>query len=64
MKESYGLGLTVGPDSFGHGGARAIHMEVIPSKGLVLIWMVQHQGFPGQGGRACGAFQQRALNGR
>lgn len=63
MKEGYGLGLTVGPDSFGHGGAQATHMEVIPSKGLVLIWMVQHQGFPGQGGRARGAFQQWAIKG-
>ncbi|MGA0132945.1 MAG: serine hydrolase domain-containing protein [Opitutales bacterium] len=64
MKESYGLGLTVGPDSFGHGGAQATHMEVIPSKGVVLIWMVQHQGFPGQGGRARGTFQQWALRNR
>lgn len=64
MKESYGLGLTVGPDGFGHGGAQATHMEVIPSKGLVLVWMVQHQGFPGQGAKARGVFQQWALKGR
>lgn len=64
MKESYGLGLQVGPDSFGHGGAQATHMEVRPLKGLVFVWMVQHQGYPGQGAKARGVFVDAVLKGR
>ena len=29
--------------------------------GLVLVWMVQHAGFPGEGGKAQGAFRQAAV---
>ena len=61
VKESYGLGFSVGGDSFGHGGAHATNMEVRPSKGLVLIWMVQHGGFPGNGGNAQGVFKNWAI---
>ena len=61
LKESYGLGLTVGPDSFGHGGAQATGMEIRTKDGLVLVWMVQHQGFPGKGGQAQGEFKKAAV---
>jgi CubicO group peptidase (beta-lactamase class C family) len=61
LKESYGLGLTVGPDGFGHGGAHATNMEIRPKEGLVLIWMVQHAGFPGEGAKAQAAFRRAAL---
>jgi len=60
IRNSYGLGLSVGPDWFGHGGAHATNMEVHPSKELVLVWMVQHGGFPGQGAKAQGVFKDRA----
>ena len=43
-----------GPDFFGHGGAQATAMEVRTKDGLVVVWMVQHQGFPGKGGQAQG----------
>jgi len=61
LKESYGLGLAVGPDFFGHGGAQATNMEVRTKDGLVVVWMVQHQGFPGKGGQAQGEFRKWAL---
>ena len=61
MKESYGLGFSVGADSFGHGGAHATNMEVRPGKGLVIVWMVQHGGFPGDGAKAQGAFKAWAV---
>lgn len=60
LKESYGLGFSVGGDSFGHGGAHATNMEIRPSKGLAIIWMVQHGGFPGEGGKAQGVFKDWA----
>ncbi|MFT6378730.1 MAG: CubicO group peptidase (beta-lactamase class C family) [Akkermansiaceae bacterium] len=56
LKQSYGLGLSVGGDWFGHGGAHATNMEIRPDEGLVLIWMVQHGGYPGEGGKAQGVF--------
>jgi len=61
VKQSYGLGLAVGPDWFGHGGAHATNMEIYPSKGIVVIWMVQHGGFPGKGAQARGVFKNWAL---
>lgn len=60
LKQSYGLGLSVGGDWFGHGGAHATNMEIRPQEGLVLIWMVQHGGFPGEGGKAQGVFKNWA----
>jgi len=61
IPNSYGLGLAIGPDWFGHGGAHATNMEIRPKQGLVMIWMVQHSGFPGDGGKAQGAFKTWAL---
>ena len=61
VQESYGLGFSVGGDSFGHGGAQATNMEVRPKQGLVIVWMVQHAGFPLDGDKAQGAFKQWAL---
>jgi CubicO group peptidase (beta-lactamase class C family) len=62
IKESYGLGFSVSQDSYGHGGAQATNMEIRSGKGLVLVWMVQHSGFPGDGGKAQGAFKNWALD--
>ncbi len=60
LKESYGFGLSVSPDSFGHGGAYATNMTISPKHGIVTIWMIQHAGFPGEGGKAQGAFNAAA----
>lgn len=61
VKESYGLGFSVNGDSFGHGGAHASNMEVHRGKGIATIWMVQHGGFVGDGGKAQGVFKQWAI---
>jgi CubicO group peptidase (beta-lactamase class C family) len=61
VPDSYGFGLAVGTDWFGHGGAFATNMEIRPAKGIVLIWMVQHSGFPGEGAKAQGVFRNWAL---
>jgi CubicO group peptidase (beta-lactamase class C family) len=61
VTNNYGLGCAAGNDWFGHGGAHATNMEVRPGKGLVLIWMVQHAGFPGDGEKSQDAFRQWAL---
>jgi len=61
VKESYGFGLAVGADWFGHGGAFATNMEIRPAKELVIIWMVQHNGFPGNGANAQRVFRNWAM---
>ena len=61
VKNSYGLGFSVGEDWFGHGGAHATSMEIHPNRGIALIWMVQHAGFPGDGRSAQGIFKRWAL---
>jgi CubicO group peptidase (beta-lactamase class C family) len=60
VKESYGLGLSVGTGTFGHGGAYSTDMQVDTKRGLVFVWMVQHAGFPGEGGKAKGEFLEAA----
>lgn len=61
MKESYGLGWSVEPgSSFGHGGALSTNMTVHTKRGLVTVYLVQHAGYPGDGGKAIEAFRTAA----
>jgi CubicO group peptidase (beta-lactamase class C family) len=60
LKESYGLGWSAGGATFSHGGAYATNMSIDTKRGLVTVWMVQHAGFPGNGGQAQGAFRKAA----
>jgi CubicO group peptidase (beta-lactamase class C family) len=60
LKESYGLGWAVGDGWYGHGGAYATDMVINTKLGVVLVYLVQHNGFPGEGGKGKGAFQQAA----
>jgi len=61
LKEGYGFGFQVSPTTFGHGGAHATNMTVDTARGLVTVWMIQHAGFPGEGGKAQGEFQKAAF---
>jgi CubicO group peptidase (beta-lactamase class C family) len=58
IKEEYGLGFATSPNWCGHGGAHATNMIIDRGRGLILIWMVQHAGFPGNGSKAQEAFKQ------
>jgi len=51
----------VGTDWCGHGGAYATNMQIDRRRGLVLVWMVQHNGFPGDGAKSQDAFKQAAI---
>lgn len=62
MKESYGLGWSVGGTTCGHGGAQSTSMNIDFKRGLVTIFMVQHAGFPGDGGQSRGAFEKAAAS--
>jgi CubicO group peptidase (beta-lactamase class C family) len=61
VKDSYGFGWAAGPDWTGHGGAESTNMEINRKYGLIFIFMVQHAGFPNDGGRSRDAFKQAAL---
>ena len=60
LKVSYGLGWSVGGDTFGHGGALATNMSIDAKRGLITVFLVQHAGFPGNGGQSLAAFQKAA----
>jgi CubicO group peptidase (beta-lactamase class C family) len=59
VKVAYGLGWSAG-DNYGHGGAFATNMNVDARRGLITVWMVQHAGFPGDGGKSQSAFRKAA----
>ena len=61
LSDSYGFGWSAGGTWAGHGGAYATNMQVDFQRGLVFIYMVQHSGFPGSGGKAFDAFKTTAL---
>ncbi len=60
IKQSYGLGWGVGGSGYGHGGAYATDMLIDAKHGLVYVYMIQHAGFPGDGGKAKEAFHKAA----
>ncbi len=60
VNANYGLGWETGDGRFGHGGAMATHMLIDTKRGLITVFLVQHAGFPGDGGQAQGAFRKAA----
>jgi CubicO group peptidase (beta-lactamase class C family) len=61
LKDSYGLGFAVGQHEFGHGGAYSTNSTADSQHGLIFIWLVQHDGFPGEGRNAESTFRRTAL---
>lgn len=57
----YGFGFSTGGERFGHGGAYSTNSYYDRKHGLILIWLVQHAGFPGKGGESQEAFRQAAI---
>ncbi len=60
LKNGYGFGFTVSPDNVGHGGAYSTLTTLEKKSGLILVWLVQHAGFPGKGGEAKDTFRKAA----
>jgi CubicO group peptidase (beta-lactamase class C family) len=50
IKDSYGLGWSVGDSSFSHGGAYSTHLGIDTQRQLVTVFMVQHAGYGGADG--------------
>jgi CubicO group peptidase (beta-lactamase class C family) len=61
LTPTWGLGWALGGDTFGHGGAHATNMMIDPKRGLITVFMVQHAGFPGEGGKSHDTFRRAAL---
>ncbi|MGE5608743.1 MAG: serine hydrolase domain-containing protein [Bacillota bacterium] len=54
---------TVSPGGFGHGGAYSTNMWIDPQQQRVLIFMVQHAGYPGtDGGKILPTFTKAAID--
>jgi CubicO group peptidase (beta-lactamase class C family) len=61
VKQSWGLGFSLGGEgSFGHGGALSTNMNIDTKTGMITVFLVQHQGFPGNGNQSQTAFRNAA----
>ncbi|HEY1784140.1 MAG TPA: serine hydrolase domain-containing protein, partial [Pirellulales bacterium] len=60
LKDNYGFGWSTGHGHAGHGGAFATDMSIDRKNDLVLVYLIQHKGFPGNGKDARGAFENAA----
>jgi CubicO group peptidase (beta-lactamase class C family) len=57
LDTSYGYGWDTPADGrFGHGGAYATQMYMDPATGLITSLLLQHDGFPGKGGKCHALF--------
>jgi CubicO group peptidase (beta-lactamase class C family) len=61
IKDSYGFGWAVGTTWCGHGGAYSTDMMIDREHGLIMVWLVQHAGYPGDGRNSHAAFKAAAL---
>ena len=60
IKQNWGVGWILADGNYGHGGAYATNMNIDTKRGLVAIFMVQHNGFPGNGAEAQGTWRKAA----
>ena len=61
IKKSYGFGFSVSPSGWGHAGAYSTNTSVDTKTGLILVWLVQHAGFPGEGKNSQAEFRKAAM---
>lgn len=61
IKNGYGLGFSIGKGQIGHGCAYSTRTNIETESGLILVWLVQHAGFPGDGKKSQDAFRKAAL---
>lgn len=61
VSHEYGFGFSIGGHRVGHGGAYSTNSYFDKDQNLILIWLVQHAGFPGDGARAQDEFRKAAI---
>jgi CubicO group peptidase (beta-lactamase class C family) len=59
---NYGLGMVTDEDHIGHGGAYSTDSRIAKKHGLILIFLVQHAGWPEGGDNILGIFHKAALD--
>ena len=64
VENQYGYGWDTSDGKFGHGGALSTNMTIDPKRGLILVFLIQHEGFPGDGARAQEVFKSAAIEWR
>ena len=57
----YGFGFSTGNGRIGHGGAYSTNSYIDTQHGVILIWLVQHAGFPGAGATSQEVFRSAAI---
>jgi CubicO group peptidase (beta-lactamase class C family) len=61
IENGYGFGWGTDGETFGHGGAMETNMTIDPKRGLITVFLVQHDYFPEGGGeRIRTAFREAA----
>lgn len=60
LKQQYGLGFRIDGDRVGHGGAYKTYSDYDSSTGIITIFLVQQDGWAGQGKDILPAFQRTA----
>jgi CubicO group peptidase (beta-lactamase class C family) len=60
ISAEYGFGWDTSGGVFGHGGAYATNMTIDAKSGLIMIYLVQHAGFPRNGSISKETFQKEA----
>ena len=58
VTQGYGLGWSTDGGTFGHAGAYAVNMTIDATRGLIMVFLVQHAGFLGDGSNSHAAFKQ------
>ena len=58
----YGLGMTIDGNQVGHSGAYSTNSCFDKEHGLIMIFLVQHAGWPKGGEKTLGVFQKAALD--
>jgi CubicO group peptidase (beta-lactamase class C family) len=58
VKDNYGFGWAIGDNWCGHGGAYSTNMGIDRRRGLIMVWSVQHAGYPGDGGKSFDVFKE------
>ncbi|MCX7826980.1 MAG: beta-lactamase family protein, partial [Verrucomicrobiae bacterium] len=61
IKTPYGFGFALGDGWCGHGGAYGTNTQIDRAHGLIMIWLVQHAGFPGEGKKCQDLFKKMAV---
>ena len=62
VENCYGLAWGLDTEKFGHGGALSTNMSINPGRGIITIFLVQHEGWPNEAGKCQELFNQAVID--